>query len=63
MRTVFWSENLKGRDHTENVGVNRMIILEWILGKRCGNVDWIRLAQDRNIWQALMNTVMNHLVP
>jgi hypothetical protein len=26
-------ENLKGRDHSENLGVDRKIILEWILGK------------------------------
>jgi hypothetical protein len=25
----------------------------------CGSVDWIRLAQDRNRWRALVNTVMN----
>jgi hypothetical protein len=25
----FWSENLKGRDHLEDVGINGMIILYW----------------------------------
>jgi hypothetical protein len=24
-----------------------------------GSVDWIQLAQDRNWWRALVNTVMN----
>jgi hypothetical protein len=24
-----------------------------------GSVDWIQLAQDRDRWQALVNTVMN----
>jgi hypothetical protein len=24
-----------------------------------GSVDWIQLAQDRNRWRALVNTVMN----
>jgi hypothetical protein len=28
-----------------------------------GDVDWIHLAQDRDSWQALVNTVMNLLVP
>jgi hypothetical protein len=28
-----------------------------------GDVDWIRLARDRNGWRALVNTVMNLLVP
>jgi hypothetical protein len=26
-------------------------------------VDWIDLAQDRDQWRALMNTVLNLLVP
>jgi hypothetical protein len=26
---------------------------------RCENVDWIRLAQGRDQWLALVNTVMN----
>jgi hypothetical protein len=29
----FWSENLKGRDHSEDLSVDERIILEWILGK------------------------------
>jgi hypothetical protein len=29
---------------------------------RCG-VDWIDLAQDRDQWRALVNTVMNLRVP
>jgi hypothetical protein len=32
------SENLKTRDHSEDVGVDGKIILEWILGKWVGNV-------------------------
>jgi hypothetical protein len=28
-----------------------------------GDVDWIQWAQDREKWQALVNTVMNFLVP
>jgi hypothetical protein len=26
-------------------------------------VDWIQLAQDRNQWRAIINTVMNLRVP
>jgi hypothetical protein len=28
-----------------------------------GDVDWIHLAQDRDRWQALVNTAMNLQVP
>jgi hypothetical protein len=30
---------------------------------RFGGVDWIHLAQDRDRWRALVNTVMNLQVP
>jgi len=33
MHTKFLSENLKGRDHSEDLGVDRRIILDWILQK------------------------------
>jgi hypothetical protein len=33
MYAMLWLENLKGRDHSENVGVGWRIILEWILEK------------------------------
>jgi hypothetical protein len=60
MQTIFWLENLKGREHSEDVGVDEKIILEWILGKV---VDWTHLAQVRDQWRALVNTVMNFRIP
>jgi hypothetical protein len=35
MLTVFWLENMKGIDDAEDLGVDGVIILEWILGKSC----------------------------
>jgi len=29
---IFWSENLKGRHHSKELGVDGRIILEWTLG-------------------------------
>jgi hypothetical protein len=29
----------------------------------CGYVDWIRLAQDRDMWRTLVSAVMNIRVP
>ena len=29
----------------------------------CGGMDWIELAQYRDRWRGLLNTVMNFLIP
>jgi hypothetical protein len=34
MNTKFWLKNMKGRDHLEDLDIDRRIILEWILEKK-----------------------------
>jgi len=33
MLKIFWFEDLKGRNHSEDLDVDGKIILEWVLGK------------------------------
>jgi len=54
-----WWRNLGEREHLENPGGDGRIILRWIF-RTCdgGCIDWIRLAQHRDRWRALVNAVM-----
>jgi len=64
MHMKFWSENLKGRDHLEDLGIGERIILEWILKHmEWKGVDWMELSQDKVQWRALVNAVMKLRVP
>jgi hypothetical protein len=36
---IFWLENVKEGDHSEDLGVDGKIILDWILGKKDGR-EW-----------------------
>ena len=59
-----WWGNLRERDHWEDPDIDGRIILKWIFRKwDVGGMDWIELVQDRDRWQALVNTVMNLRVP
>jgi hypothetical protein len=45
-----------------DLSMDMRIILERIL-KKCEDVNWIHLAQDRNLWLALKRAVLNIPVP
>jgi hypothetical protein len=49
--TQFWLENLKGRDHLEDLGVDGRMILK---KTGCKVIDWMHLAQDRDQWRAFV---------
>jgi predicted helicase len=60
MNTKFWSENLKGSDHLEDLDIDgRKIDLKEI---QCEGVDWTNLAQSMVQWLLIMNTVMKFRV-
>jgi hypothetical protein len=62
MHTIFWLENPKRRDHLEDLRIDGNIRID--LGKKVWEVvDWMHLAQNREQWQTLLNTVMNLQVP
>jgi hypothetical protein len=51
-------------DHLEDPDVDRIIILKRIFERLDGcGLNWIGLAQDRERWRALVNTVMNLRFP
>jgi hypothetical protein len=62
MHRGFWWERQKERDHQEDLDIGGRLILRWILEREDGMV-WIDLAQNRDQWRALVNTVMNLRVP
>jgi hypothetical protein len=48
MYKKFWAENLKGREHSEGLGVDGRIILKCTLreqgGKVCTSCIWLRIG-------------------
>jgi hypothetical protein len=48
------------KSHTEDVDVDVKMILKWIFIERGFEVvEWIHVAQHRDQWRAVVNTVVN----
>ena len=59
MCTGFWFGNLSERDHSEDIGIDGKIILNWIL-------NWMGtdgLAEERDKWQGILYRVMRIWAP
>jgi hypothetical protein len=48
----------EGKNHWEDQNVGGWAILKWIF-ERYDGMDWIDVAQDRDQWAAVVNTVLN----
>jgi len=62
VHTGFWWGDLRERCNLEDRAVDETIILRWVIKKRDGSVKLIYLFQDRDIWRAFGNSVMNFRV-
>jgi hypothetical protein len=59
----FWLGGPKVRDHSEDLGVCEDNIKLDLREIAIDEANWIRLAQDRVQWLALVNIVMNLRIP
>jgi hypothetical protein len=63
MHIGYWWERQMERDYREDQDGGGWTILKWILEIGWGGMVGNDLAQDRDQWRALVNTVMNFRVP
>jgi hypothetical protein len=55
---------MRERDHLEDPGLDGRVILRRLFRKwDWAGMDWIDLVQDRDGWRALVNAVINLLIP
>jgi hypothetical protein len=60
VHTEFWWGDPREGDHLGDPGGDGRIILKWIFKNWDGGMDWIELAQDRDMWRALVNAVRTY---
>jgi hypothetical protein len=61
--TGFWWANPGERDHLEDPGIDGRIILRWIFRNWDWGMELIDMAQDRDKWRALVNSIMSLRFP
>jgi hypothetical protein len=54
-----WCGNVRERDHFEDLGIGGMLIVKWVLTNRRGDVEWIDVAYDEDMWCSMVNAGMN----
>jgi hypothetical protein len=59
---TFWCGNVKERIHLEDLGVDGLMALRYIIRKGSG-VDWINLVQNKERWRVPLITVFSFRVP
>jgi hypothetical protein len=59
MYTELWWEDLKGRNHSEDMCRWGCNIGMYFRETGWDGVDWMNLAQDRDHWWALVSKVLN----
>jgi hypothetical protein len=52
-------EDLIGRDHWEDIGIDERQILKLNVQEVGWGMDWMDMAQDRDRWRALVKAAMN----
>ena len=57
MHIGFWWEDMKERNHLEDIGVDGRILLKPIFKKWYGGygLDWTDLPKDMDMWRAIIN--------
>jgi hypothetical protein len=63
VHTGYWWGELREGEHVEDPRSDTRIILKFIFKKWEGGMDWIKLGQVSDRWQALENMVMHLRVP